>query len=758
MRSAWAMAFALLLASASAHAEGDPVFPPRAIEAGAVLYPEHAVGDETVVVELLVDEKGTVQDANVLQGSLLFADAVRAAAPWWRFEPAQRAGLPVPARIRMQIDFKQPPPPPPPAVAPPEKAGDGPEEVRVGGQRTEPVVATFGKAEVRQLPGAFGDAFRAIETSPGVTPMASGLPYFFVRGAPPGNTGYFLDGIRVPALFHVGVGPSVIHPGLVDSVNLYAGAAPVSFGRFTGGIVSADLTPPEKQLHGQANVRVFDAGALVEAPLAGGKGTALVSGRYGYAGLVLPLFASDTRLAYWDYQTRVTWDLAENDTIGVFAFGSFDTLSQRNDQNVFEEQLGYSFHRIDVRYDHKLKSKGKLRLATTIGYDRSSQKDARANKYTVGSRAEFDQPLTDDLRLRAGADVVIDRYGFTSDSLGSGLLYPPRLDLVWGARADVVWRAFPRVEVTPGIRADFYNSTLDETGVTDSAPAIEPRIMTRWFITPRVTWTWITGIAHQPPSNFISLPGFELGRLHDGLQSSLQTSHGVEFALPEGFSTSATVFLQEYGKLTDAASTCTELKVDIDSGCSAKRVGGKAYGLELQLKRALSKRIAGWISYTYSRSFREVNPSDSSTGTIIVPSEFDRPHVLNVVLALNLGRGWFAGSRYLAYTGRPYTRLYQENGRNIFVAPFNAQRLDGFERLDLRLEKRWQIGERGYVAVVAEGLNVLLSKEAVAVDCKWDTVGSGLPDFTKPNRPGNGCVQSYLGPISIPSLGVEGAL
>jgi TonB family protein len=212
MRSAWAMAFALVVASRRVHAAPDePVFPPRAIEAGDVLYPEVATGDATVVVELLIDEKGRVQDANVLEGSLAFADAVRAAAPWWRFEPARRAGLPVVARIRMQIEFKEPPPPPPPPpeIAPPIKADDAPEEVRVAGQRTEPVVATFGTVEVRQLPGAFGDAFRAIESSPGVTPMASGLPYFFVRGAPPGNSGYFLDGIRVTSSKSSSVTPSI---------------------------------------------------------------------------------------------------------------------------------------------------------------------------------------------------------------------------------------------------------------------------------------------------------------------------------------------------------------------------------------------------------------------------------------------------------------------------------------------------------------------------------------------------------------------
>ena len=61
--------------------------------------------------------------------------------------------------------------------------------------------------EVRQVPGAFGDAFRVMEALPGVTPLVSGLPFFFVRGAPPGNNGYYIDGIRVPLLYHVGAGP-----------------------------------------------------------------------------------------------------------------------------------------------------------------------------------------------------------------------------------------------------------------------------------------------------------------------------------------------------------------------------------------------------------------------------------------------------------------------------------------------------------------------------------------------------------------------
>lgn len=141
-------------------------------------------------------------------------------------------------------------------------------EVQVRGAKSGDATApheSIGGREVRQVPGAFGDAFRAIESLPGVTPMFSGLPYFFVRGAPPGNTGFFVDGVRVPGLFHLGVGPAVIHPALVERVDLYKAAYPARFGRWSGGILSAETTRPAERTRADWTLRLFDAGALVEA-------------------------------------------------------------------------------------------------------------------------------------------------------------------------------------------------------------------------------------------------------------------------------------------------------------------------------------------------------------------------------------------------------------------------------------------------------------------------------------------------------------
>ncbi len=83
------------------------------------------------------------------------------------------------------------------------------------------------REEAREVPGAFGNPARFVESMPGVVPTTSGLQSFYIRGAPRKT-----DRVRsstasqVPALYHIGFGPSVVHAGLIDRVELFSGAAP----------------------------------------------------------------------------------------------------------------------------------------------------------------------------------------------------------------------------------------------------------------------------------------------------------------------------------------------------------------------------------------------------------------------------------------------------------------------------------------------------------------------------------------------------
>ncbi|MEJ7735531.1 MAG: TonB family protein, partial [Polyangiaceae bacterium] len=241
---------------AAAQPQAAAVVPPRVERVTQVPYPPGGEGNASVVLVLTIDKDGSVRSAEVERGDEPFATVAREAASAWRFTPASRDGAPVAARIRYQVEFVEekvttpeapvPSGPTVPGGAAPASptgatgpgAGGTPSEapvvtttqqaieVEVQGIKSPPSVSSLRRAEVRELPGAFGDPFRAIEILPGVTPIVSGLPFFYVRGAPPGNVGYFLDGVRVPYLFHAAAGPSVVHPAVVDRVDLYSGGYP----------------------------------------------------------------------------------------------------------------------------------------------------------------------------------------------------------------------------------------------------------------------------------------------------------------------------------------------------------------------------------------------------------------------------------------------------------------------------------------------------------------------------------------------------
>lgn len=732
--------------------------PPRALDALAARYPEHAHGDASVVVELLVGVDGSTSELRALDGHEPFVSAALEAARAWRFAPATRDGAPVRARIRVNVLFSEPlsdpkPTPEPahaesaPSEAPP--AAPVTTDVQVKGQRSE-ARERLTRAEVRQLPGAFGDPFRAIEMMPGVTPIASGLPYFYVRGAPPGNVGYFFDGVTVPMLYHAAVGPAVIHPAFIEDVQLYSGAYPARFGRFAGGIVAGESGPPAGRFRGEASIRVIDSGAFLEAPFADGRGSAMVAGRYSYTGALVSLLVPEIELGYWDYQARIDYELDHDDSLTLFGFGAYDFLSAENDFGVQETVYDVTFHRLDLRYDHRGEATS-YRLAATLGLDQTRSDagdDLLTRSYRVGARFELEHRLGQGARLRAGADaafstfdidisdddddVDVDASGLPepglsqreldeaeeeADQAAFEALFSSRDDLIGGAWLDFVLDVGDGVTVTPGLRLDVYR-----TGDALSF-APEPRISARFELGERVTLRHDLGLAHQAPSFPIPVPGLQ-ANAEGGLQLGVQSSAGIELELPFGFRASASAFQNVLFAGSDALGVSQLDNADVSVDSDTDRVTAHSYGLELYIRRSLTERLGGFLSYTLSRSERSVERLEG-------PSSFDRSHVLNLALAYDLGRAWRAGARFMFYTGIPAEVAYPKAAQDPPRSPV-------FYRLDWRLEKRWRLGESGFWALVIEVLNTTLHKEVLEYSCY-----------------AYGCTGDALGPVTVPSIGVE---
>jgi hypothetical protein len=420
--------------------------------------------------------------------------------------------------------------------------------------------------------------------------------------------------------------------------------------------------------------------------------------------------------------------------------------------------LGLQFHRADLRWDRRTSATGHLRVALTLGYDRSAtgnlsgtDNSSYIESGTFGVRMEWADRLGADADVLLGADAVMSPYrvvvpfdssvsGASTSTLGSESAAFLQTDVDSAAYGELVWRPSPRVELRPGLRLDAFtarypgNGTLGGMtgGKARAAIGIDPRVAARWETSPSLAWIAALGVAHQPSNIPFPSPGLQFSQLSRGLQSAFQYSAGAEIKLPLEFTATGDVFLHDYTGLADYFETCPP-------GESTCNFDGRAVGLEVLVRRPLTKRFTGWLSYTLSRTER-----DSYYGGRWIRrlSEFDRPHVVNLVLAADLGKRWRAGARVVGYSGLPYSSV------SAGVGPPDS-RGDPFVRLDLRIEKRWNaLG--GTMAVVLEWLNALLNKEAVGTTCTG-TVTPTTGAFTTECKP------NAIGPITFPSIGVEAA-
>ncbi|HEX4335640.1 MAG TPA: TonB-dependent receptor [Polyangiaceae bacterium] len=738
-------------ASASASPAPSAIVPPKPVDT-SVTYPEGASGDASVVLELTTDEEGGVKEVGKASGPEPFAEAARRAAASWKFVPAERDGKPVRARIRFEARFigehllsSQDTTPPEAANAPEEssaapgsaaqpvsqqKAAAAPEpeySVTVHGQRAAPGGVTLSRTEARLLPGAFGDPFRAVSALPGVTPVVSLVPLFFLRGAPPGNVGYFIDGIRVPVLFHALLGPPVIAPSLIDRVDVYPGGAPARYGRYAGGIIAAETAPSGDALHGDAALTVLDLSASASTPLDDGRAHVTAAGRLSYTQLTVSKL-TNLDVGYWDYQLHASYDLTPHDVIGVFAFGALDFAGDKSGGGVLGSdsppQTGTTqFHRVDLRYDHAFDSGSHFRVASTFGYDRSALEGGTISDMSGAARFEFQQRLGVADLLRIGGDVGVDGYKLALDPdptlnfRDATFLFPSRTQITTGAYAELELHPTKWLLVRPGLRVDVFNSQ----GLTDVG--VDPRIGATYSVSRKVRIVHTLGLAHQTPNYLPNVPGVEIGGLRGGLQKSLQHSAGVEVDLPADIATSLTFFQQDFFNLSDPLGFSRQATFNAD--VASLRGGGYAYGAEVMVKRPLTRRLGGILSYTLSRSVR-------THENITSLSAFDHTHVVSLALGYDLGNRFHIGARGLVVTGVPTSRI-TANG-----PVFDGDRAAAYFRLDLRVEKRFRLGQKGYWGVLAEVVNATASREVISRTCSVIR-----------------CTEAGVGPLVLPNVGIE---
>jgi hypothetical protein len=768
--------------------------PPQVLVLPEVALPEstRAAAHGVLEVVAVIGSDGRAELESV-DATAEVTEAIRRALGAATFKPALRDGRPVAARVRLRL-----------RVAPIPRASDaasvvssstgssagaagaqpsaaattaGPEapstaspstpedpqssEARAYGARArvKPVPVTAKRLELeemRELPGAFGDPFRVLDTLPGVVPVLSGVPYVYVRGAPPASTIYVYDDITIPALFHLALLNAVIHPAMLGDLEFYPSVAPARYGRKTGGVFGAQGPKPQVGFQGEIELRLIDAALMLSIPF-GDEARVTVAGRYGYPGPLVNLIEPEARLAYWDYQVRLDLPLGGPDKFVLTWFGSYDLAGSE------DSLVHMTFHRAELRL---LRDRPRLQLgaALQLGYDRAgSSSDLKIEGLRFGPRLWVAWEADRTLHFRVGADMLatsgritilededdvvpvvppqVDPMGMPAtprEPFANGMnVQPPAVEAsendflvdgssdgsrdarrrnMIGAYAEMNWRPSKPFELSLGVRGDLWITGADH------AEAAEPRTVATWHLDDQNALHIGAGISFQPAVFPVPIPGLSDIVLDRGLQRAIQSELGYRLELPDELRFETTIF---YNHMTNLLFLDTLFDCESTFGPSCDvdafpRATADAYGWEVFLQRPSQHPLSGWLSYTLGRGVAR-GPS----GRDFTPA-FDVRHVANLVLQYDLGSGFRAGILLLYRSGRMASRTTLDVTSGTVTPdgmtatpPFSRieRRLPGFFRADALIAYRWDT-HWGRMRLALEWMNLTFSREAFDLkDC-----------------------------------------
>lgn len=598
----------------------------------------------------------------------------------------------------------------------PRRTEVGELEATVQGDRARaaPSHTAMVREELRNVPGSQSDPLRVVENLPGIAraPFTGGQ--LIVRGARPQDTGAYIDGQRIPILYHLLNGPSVLSEDMVDRIDFLPGGADAFYGRSLAGVVSiASRRGDPDRYHGLLAADLNKSSVFLQGPI--GQNVQFAAGaRRSYINPVVQLFTDAnhelTLPVYWDYQARTDAQLANNDRLSLLFYGSndsFQVVGGGEGSQPIANGLRIGFHRAKLTWEHKLSDAVSLTASPVIGFDltdHSSQgsgagafaggQSEMERTLSYGLRGEAQWKARPDLDLRLGIDTLFDRVRYALDQLYDAQLRslgaPNAEESVRsgvrhfssaGEYLEAEWRVGP-LRLTPGLRLE----QMHWTGHTFLLA--EPRIWARVSLGRQTALHAYAGVYHEAP--LAQQLDQVLGNPDLTPQRADQYGLGITQRIGDRFSVRAEGYLNRRSSLVFPATARARDDGTIDNPLQLNSGVGHSLGLEVLLRREISARWYGWISYSRSRS-REL----SAPGQTWLPTAYDQPHVFTMLAAFRPSTQVEFSGRLRVASGNPTAPVISssfdaDSGNYVPKRqPFGQDRLPTFVQLDFEINNIW---------------------------------------------------------------------
>jgi len=556
------------------------------------------------------------------------------------------------------------------------------------------------KEEAEHVAGTGGDILRTVQTLPGVVAINELSGELTVRGSGPFENLIFLDRTFFPYPYHFGGFVSSVPGDIVESVEFIAGGFSPRYSNAMGGVLNIETRDGRMdRIGGYVDVSAVMSGVLLEGPA--GKSSSFFAGaRRSYFDL-LPISQSGDGFTvkpwFYDYQGKYSWNMSSNDKLSILAYGERDNINfsshERNRKDpvlsgissAFNSQvhiLGAELKNFRNNFNSTLTVYGNLNI---VDFNLGKEMWLKFTTPALIIREEMDYRIVENNYIRTGIETGILWFDVTGrfirppkeDEPGFAFTGSEPVDTTirastWGAGAyleDEI-TLLNRINITPGMRFDYFERPLYEA-------FFSPRFSAMYSLneTTRVKASW--GYYYQIPQGDEFAPDFGNPELKP--QLSIHYILGLEKSMSNNFNADIQVYYKDLKHLVTTSTT---------PGVIYENSGiGYSYGFEIFLRKKLTRRFFGWISYSYSKSKRKDSENEPWRNF-----SFDREHVITTIATYQLSSRWNIGGRWSFMSGRPYTpvidKIY-DTRMDMFWPIFgeeNSKRLPSTHRLDFRAE------------------------------------------------------------------------
>jgi hypothetical protein len=603
---------------------------------------------------------------------------------------------------------------------------------------------------IKKLPEIVGekDILKSLTMMPGVKSIGEFGSGINVRGGGEDQNLYLLEGAPIFNTSHVFGLLSVINPDAVNNVTLYKGHIPAGYGERVSSVMEIQLKKDNiDKLHSRGGIGIYNSRLMIEGPVFKNKITFNIGGRTSYSNWLLSrlpdYYLQNSAASFYDINGLLRLNLKKHQ-IALFGYKSYNKFRYTDELNYeYENILGslkwsqnfnssisssllVSFSQYNVKKDDIKTGYEQSRISSQIYY--------LNGKYNV-SYMEFTNHNID-----FGLQGI--KYGIQPGELtplnDTSLVNPEFLKKEQAYEASLyindLYEISNNISVNAGIRYSGYfftgplnipkyqeGASFSEISVIDTTYYGKGEVIKSYYnLEPRfslkVQLSDINSVklSYNRNTQYISLISYtsiptpdDVWKLSGAyikplIANQIAVGYYHNF-LGKILETSVEIY---YKKLTNLVEYKNNANLEMKQHLETELINasGKNYGIEFLLKKKTGK-LDGWISYTFSRTFKRTSSNHSDeiiNNNNFYPSSYDKPHDLTIFANYNINRRWRIMANFSFASGRSVTLPeYKYNigsEQIIYYSDRNKYRLPPYHRLDvsvsldesLRLKKKWK--------------------------------------------------------------------